>query len=379
MQPTATQSTKYILERQQFDTLISTLQKNCYSTIGPTVCDNAIVYGEIMKTNDLPIGWTDEQERGTYRLKKRNDNALFGYVVGPQSWKKFLFPSSLKIFSATLNEKGFQVTNEVPKETKYAFIGMRACELYAIAIQDKIFLNGQFIEPQYKQLREDAFFIAVNCGQAANTCFCDSMQTGPQADKYFDIALTEICNEKEHYFIIESGSEKAKKILSELSLTSAEKKHDDIIAESTNTAVKQMKRNLDTTNTKRILYEQFDNPHWDEIATRCLNCANCTMVCPTCFCTTVEDVTDLTGDNAERWRKWDSCFTMDYSYIHGGSLRASGKSRYRQWMTHKLSSWYDQFGTSGCVGCGRCITWCPVGIDITEEAKVFQQAKKITK
>jgi ferredoxin len=97
------------------------------------------------------------------------------------------------------------------------------------------------------------------------------------------------------------------------------------------------------------------------------------MACPTCFCTTVDDVTDLTGSQAVRSRRWDSCFSMDFSYIHGGSVRSSGASRYRQWLTHKLASWQDQFGASGCVGCGRCITWCPVGIDLTEEVEAIRQ------
>jgi len=92
------------------------------------------------------------------------------------------------------------------------------------------------------------------------------------------------------------------------------------------------------------------------------------MVCPTCFCTTSEDVTDLTGEHAERWQHWSSCFEPDFSHVHGGNIRTSGESRYRQWMSHKLGTWFDQFGSSGCVGCGRCIDWCPVGIDITEEA-----------
>jgi ferredoxin len=92
------------------------------------------------------------------------------------------------------------------------------------------------------------------------------------------------------------------------------------------------------------------------------------MVCPTCFCTTPEDITDVTGEHAERWERWASCFELDFSYLHGGSVRQSGVGRYRHWITHKLSTWYDQFGHSGCVGCGRCIAWCPVGIDITEEA-----------
>ncbi len=141
-----------------------------------------------------------------------------------------------------------------------------------------------------------------------------------------------------------------------------------------NTAA-HMGRRMDTSNIKELLYRNLDHPRWDNVAARCLTCGNCTMACPTCFCTTVEDTTDLTGTRAERWRRWDSCFTMDFSYISGGSIRASSKSRYRQWMTHKLASWIDQFGTSGCVGCGRCITWCPVGIDITEEVYAIRESE----
>jgi Fe-S-cluster-containing hydrogenase component 2 len=132
---------------------------------------------------------------------------------------------------------------------------------------------------------------------------------------------------------------------------------------------------MDTRGIKELLYRNYEHPRWDNVATRCLTCANCTMVCPTCFCTTVEDVTDLSGDHAERWRKWDSCFTMDFSYIHGGSVRATPKSRYRQWLTHKLATWFDQFGSSGCVGCGRCITWCPVAIDLTEEVRAIRDSE----
>ena len=139
----------------------------------------------------------------------------------------------------------------------------------------------------------------------------------------------------------------------------------------------QMGRFIDTTNIKDLFYRNYEHPQWNNVTERCLNCANCTMVCPTCFCTTVEDVTDLTGEHAERWRKWDSCFTMDFSYIHGGSVRSSTQSRYRQWITHKLATWIDQFGTSGCVGCGRCITWCPVAIDITEEVGEIRKNEQI--
>jgi sulfhydrogenase subunit beta (sulfur reductase) len=137
-----------------------------------------------------------------------------------------------------------------------------------------------------------------------------------------------------------------------------------------------MGRKVDITNIKELLIRNSENHRWQQTAQRCLTCANCTMVCPTCFCTTIEDVTDLTGKEANRTRKWDSCFTMDFSYIHGGSIRPSVYSRYRQWLTHKFAAWHDQFGTSGCVGCGRCITWCPVGIDVTEEITAIRMSDK---
>ena len=129
---------------------------------------------------------------------------------------------------------------------------------------------------------------------------------------------------------------------------------------------------INQAHIKELLYRNLEHPRWEDVARRCLSCTNCTLVCPTCFCTTVEDATDLSGGHAERRRRWDSCFSMDFSYIHGGYIRPSVKARYRQWMTHKLATWIDQFGTSGCVGCGRCITWCPVGIDITAEVKAIR-------
>jgi ferredoxin len=128
-----------------------------------------------------------------------------------------------------------------------------------------------------------------------------------------------------------------------------------------------MARAMPELNLVDLLKENYAHPRWDDVAERCVTCGNCTMVCPTCFCFSVTDTSSLTGEDPERHRSWDSCFTMDHSYLHGGSVRVSGRSRYRQWMTHKLATWHDQFGTSGCVGCGRCITWCPAGIDITEE------------
>jgi len=363
-----------IVEREHFGSLFRVLADRGYEIVGPTVREGAIAYERVSSTNDLPRGWTDEQEGGKYRLKRREDEALFGYAVGPHSWKKFYYPSVERLYKVKLNSDGFRIIPEPKDSKKYALIGVRACELRAISIQDKVFTGGQYVDPVYKMRRSNLFIVAVNCGVAGGTCFCASMGTGPKASAGYDLALTEMLADGRHCFFVEVGSDSGADVLDEIPSRRAAR--DDRLAADRilNETSQKMGRTMDASGLKELLYRNYEHPQWDNVATRCLTCANCTMVCPTCFCTTVEDVTDLTGEHAERWRKWDSCFAMDFSYIHGGSVRATTKSRYRQWMTHKLATWIDQFGESGCVGCGRCITWCPVGIDITEEVRAIRES-----
>lgn len=365
-----------IIDRDDFPSIINGLCEDGFAVVGPTLRDAAIVYDRIHSDTDLPIGWTDEQDGGTYRIKKRDDKALFGYVVGPHAWKKFLFPPAERLWRADRQKQDFHITEENPQAVKYAFLGVRSCELHAIAIQDKVFIGGEHADPAYRLRREDLFVLAVQCAQAGGTCFCVSMKTGPQAETGFDLALTEVITKDRHFFVTEVGTERGRTLLNRVPHRVA---CEDDVAQAKqiieNTA-QQMGRTMETTDIKDLLYDSYEHPRWDDVAERCLTCANCTLVCPTCFCSTIEDVTDLTGDHTERWRKWDSCFTMDFSSIHGvGAVRASTKSRYRQWMTHKLATWFDQFGSSGCVGCGRCITWCPVGIDLTEEVAAIRKEK----
>jgi ferredoxin len=352
--------------------LLHALQQRGYACVGPTVRDAAIVYEEIRSERDLPIGYTDEQDGGSYRLKKRNDEARFGYTVGPQSWKRYLFPPSTLLMRAKRTPDGFQAEAPADQAPPYAFVGVRACDLAAIAVQDRIFLNGPYVDPTYRARRESAFIVVVNCGQAGRTCFCTSMNTGPNAKTGYDLALTEILENGRHEFLVEVGSERGADVARELPTRPATESDTSAADRMVERAVSQMGRTMDVAGIKDLLYRNMEHTRWENVATRCLSCANCTMVCPTCFCSTVEEITDLTGDHTERWRRWDSCFTADHSYIHGGSVRPTTLSRYRQWMTHKLATWIDQFETSGCVGCGRCITWCPVGIDITEEVRAIR-------
>ncbi len=364
-----------IITTDGLQALLDALLRRGYRVLGPTVRDQAIVYDDIAALADLPRGWTDEQDGGHYRLVRRDDDALFGYAVGPHSWKKFLHPPTLRLWRAERHGNEVRVETQADPDERFAFIGVRSCELHAIAIQDKVFLGGAHVDPHYHARRDGAFLVAVNCGAAGGTCFCASMNTGPKATSGFDLALTELVEGSEHLFLVEAGTQAGRDVLAELPHRAAAKEEEQAAEQIVARTAANMGREMRADDIHELLLRNLEHPRWDEVASRCLTCTNCTMACPTCFCTSVEDTSDLTGTQTERSRRWDSCFTLDFSYIHGGSVRSSARSRYRQWMTHKLSTWYDQFGTSGCVGCGRCITWCPVGIDITEEARAIREGE----
>jgi ferredoxin len=361
-----------VLERGDFPRLLELLSARGYRIVGPTLRDGAIVYEEIRSVADLPEGWTEEQDGGKYRLKRREDKALFGYTVGPHSWKKLLFLPRLRLWSADRTKEGFEVREEPVDAPRFAFFGVRSCDLHALAIQDKVFLGA---DSTYRARRERAFVVAVNCGEAGGTCFCVSQGTGPKAVFGYDLALTEILEPGRHYFVLETGSDEGARVLEELPVSSAAADDRAAADRAVERARASMGRAMDNRGIKELFYRHWEHPRWDEVATRCLSCGNCTLVCPTCFCSNVEDVSDLTGDHAERWRTWDSCFTLQHSYLHGGSVRTTTRGRYRQWISHKLATWWDQFQTTGCVGCGRCITWCPVGIDITEEVAALRKSE----
>ena len=365
---------RWLLERSDLQQLLDALRAAGYRTIGPTLRDAAIVYDAIERIDDLPAGWTDRQDGGSYRLERRGDQALFGYAVGPHAWKRFLHEPRLSLWRARRDGAGFRVEAPADEAPRYAFIGVRACELHAIAIQDRVLTGDRYVDPAYRARREGAFLVALNCSEAGGTCFCVSMKTGPGAERGFDLALTEVLDRERHVFVVEIGSERGAQMLAGVARREASAEERAAAEAVVARTAANMGRELEAEGLPGLLLRNLEHPRWDEVAQRCLSCANCTMVCPTCFCTSVEDVTDLSGDSAERVRRWDSCFTTAFSRLHGGSVRASAKSRYRQWMTHKLATWVDQFGSSGCVGCGRCITWCPVGIDLTEEARAIRQS-----
>ncbi|MEU5264253.1 4Fe-4S dicluster domain-containing protein [Amycolatopsis sp. NPDC021455] len=354
-----------VLDRTGLGELVDALRGEGYRVIGPTVRDNAIVLAELGSAEQLPAGWGVSTAPGRYRLRRRDDEAVFGHSAGPQSWKTFLHPPRRKLFEVS---RTGEFTPAQEDDTRYAFLGVRGCDLAAIAILDRVLGGGAHPDGSYRRRRRELFVVAVNCTEPGELCFCTSMGTGPAAGPGYDLGLTERTGGDGHRFVVDIGTPKGEELLRKVTARPAAPDEVRSAREDVAAAAGRMGRAMPADGLPAKIRDARESPQWDEVASRCLTCANCTMVCPTCFCTTTEDVTDLTGDHAERWQRSASCFELDFSYVHGGSVRTSGASRYRQWFSHKLGTWHEQFGTSGCVGCGRCVAWCPAGIDITEEA-----------
>lgn len=362
-------TTSMFLPSAGLNYLIDALRDDGYDVVGPTVQQGAIVYDHLHRSEELPRGWTDQQEAGRYRLVRDAEDEYFGYVVGPHSWKRFLFPPIATLLRGERSEEGWNFAVPEEEAPRYALLGVRACELAALAIQDRVFLEGMYGDPMYRERRSRLFLVAVNCTRSAPTCFCVSMQAGPKCEAGFDLALTEIAAG----FVVEPGSDRGRELLARLAIGTATESQSSE-AESRRQRALNQTRSLDREGVRDLLLSNPQHPRWNDVAQRCLSCANCTSVCPTCFCSTVDEVSDLTGDHVERRRRWDSCFNLEFSHMSGGAVRGQIRSRYRQWLTHKLATWIDQFGTSGCVGCGRCITWCPVAIDLTAEVAAIRES-----
>lgn len=365
MERTRSPSPPRFLPRTDFGKLLKALAENGYRCLGPRLADGAIVYQPLSSVDELPQGIRDVQGPGRYRIEPHPGPRWFAWANGPQALKPLLFSPREVLWRADRQADGSLVFREsLPQPPPTAVIGVRACDLSALAIQDAHFLKGPQPDGHYAARRSQLFLVAVNCSHPAATCFCASTGDGPRADGGFDIGLDEL----DEGFVAAAGSAPGENILASLQLFEATEAQLSAARDQSDRAAAAQTRTLPGRNLRAALFSRLEHPRWSEVAERCLSCGNCTSVCPTCFCHAETEDPALDGRGSEHGREWDSCFTAGHSHIHGLTVRPDTRTRYRQWLTHKLGSWHDQFGRSGCVGCGRCITWCPVGIDITEEA-----------
>lgn len=353
----------WFLTRANLGVLIDVLRSDGRRVIGPTVADGAIVFAEIGSADELPAGVGDVQGPGSYRLVTHDNRRAFEYTVGPLGPKRWLFPpkAPLTVGHRDRGAVTFEPAGLDPQPL--AFIGVRACELAAIGVQDRVFLGGPFTDEDYRARRDRTLIVAVNCTTSSSTCFCTSMGTGPEARGGYDLVMTEL----DDGFIVRAGSPQGADLIARLPVRAADA---GLVVEATQAVARVATAMGDPVPTAGLhdrLLAQWDSTHWVEIADRCLACANCTLVCPTCFCSSAVQRSDLDGVASSSDRVWDSCFTVGFAKVAGGNFRTRYRDRYRQWLTHKFATWIDQFGTFGCIGCGRCIAWCPVGIDVRAE------------
>jgi len=356
------------LPRERLDALLDLLREGGRTVMGPTVRDGAVMLGEIANAADLPAGWQDEQAPGRYRLSDGHGPRLFDVVNGPQSWKQLTFPPRVDVGRAEKSGDGKTAFKPVsPDPERLAFLGARACELAALGVQDRVLAGNIFVDEDYRARRGAAIVVAVQCTRAGATCFCSSMGTGPEVRSGHDLVLTEL----DDGFVVDSGSPVGDRLLARLPGPRASAAQQAAASGAVAATRAAMGDAVAAEGLRDRLMDKLDSPRWGEIADRCLACTNCTMVCPTCFCTSTTVTSDLDGTVNLAQREWDSCFNVGFAKVAGGNFRPNRSDRYRQWLTHKFATWYDQFGTSGCVGCGRCVTWCPVGIDVREELAII--------
>ena len=364
------------LPREDLGQLVEILREDGYSVAAPVETHGVLALREIEGMEDIARGFRDEQHPGSYRLEEAQDGSWFNNVNGAESAKRFFFPAENELFTARLEGEQFVLDRIADEPPKWALIGVRPCDLAAISRHDRVF--GYDDDPEeafrcesethYRRSRENAFIVAVNCTRPGGNCFCESWGTGPEAESGFDLALTEVGS----VFLVEVGSARGADIIDRLPVREAEASELELAELKLARAREHMGKRLETEGLPDLLTRNVEHRIWDWFAKQCLGCGNCTLVCPTCFCSTVTDSTDLASGAATRTRRWESCFTYEFSYVTSGPVRSASSARYRHWLTHKLGSWWEQFGSSGCVGCGRCMTWCPVGIDWTREITQLQ-------
>ena len=354
----------------RLQTLVVCLMQEGYQCLGPALENGAIVMRELDAPDGLPRGLQAEQAPGRYRLTTDPSNRYFAWANGPQAIKPQTFAPKESLWRVERNAEGMlQFDAVVPEAPKQAIIGVRACDLAALALQDAHFLRGGRVDAHYARRRERLFLVAVQCAVPAATCFCVSTGDGPTPTSGYDLALAEL----KDGFVVLAGSDRGRAVLAALNLGSATSQQIEAARQQGVAAAAAQTRRLPGRNLRGALMSRQEHPRWDAVAARCLACGNCTSVCPTCFCHAEVDAPALDGQVSQHERIWDSCFGEAHGHLHGFNVRPDIRSRYRQWLTHKLATWHDQFGRSGCVGCGRCIAWCPAGIDLTEEAAALTE------
>jgi len=282
-----------------------------------------------------------------FEVIEDGDEACLDYVNTSHPPKKFFLPDGETLFTYDL--KKFKIKEVVGKKRRVLF-GLRPCDLHGLLRLDMVFKK----DPYYMQRRKNTIIIAIECSEPGKNCFCESMGTNKVKTGY-DLLLSEVKN----FYKLESYSKRGKTFLKYFKRYKTLKP-------------KKLKnlRKFDSKNIERRILKIFNHKKWGEIASKCLSCGACNVVCPTCYCFSVSDEVSFEETSGERKRFWSFCMLQEFSRVAGDVIfRRTREERCKQFVFHKLSYFKESYGKHLCVGCGRCIDICPAGIDFFKEVE----------
>lgn len=319
-----------------------------FSLIGPVKADGLTEFRQINSSDELNMGYHSTMLSPGKAYLYRPREELFSFSFG----------NSIEI-------------REAPADAEQRIlVGVHSCDTNAILYLDRVFL-GQFRDPIYEARRNNTMIISLNCERVTGNCFCPSVGAGPflKSVNGYDMLLTDFGDD----YLVELKSERARGLFNVDDIKKSGAEEFKVKEEKERAALQKFTKTINMDGLDSVLRKGSEHPVWRTTAEElCLSCTNCVMVCPTCFCYDVVDEIAVDKKTVRRYRQWDACQDAKFAEVHGGNFRARRSARLRQFVTHKLGQTF-QFGVFGTVGCGRCITWCPTGIDLTEMAKEVQK------
>ncbi|MBS7611619.1 4Fe-4S dicluster domain-containing protein [Candidatus Bathyarchaeota archaeon] len=334
----------FVAELNDLQRLLDEFTKHGYTVYGPIVKGKSWVFSKVSSIRELDLNYTRT-------------------ILPP---KKLLHPVKNRIFDFKLND-GFEVFESCNVKNIVIF-GIHPCDLRAIEKLDEFF--SQHPEDVcYEARRKRTLIVGLTCNAVDEKCFCNSLGTGPEASTGFDILITQI---SDGFFLVEVGSSKGLDILKTLDLAEAKPEHFEAKRKHIEHLKSSFTKTADFEGLATLAKDKLDHKIWVETAERCLSCGNCSMVCPVCYCFDLYDSLDLTLKEGVRIMELDSCQLLEYAEVAlGGNFRKERSQRLRHWLLCKFGAAGGSTYTS-CIGCGRCIVYCPANIDLTEIAHVLK-------